>query len=654
MKTEGNKKSISTIHKKISELPTAAILLDDHDMPIFFNKEFCKLTGYQNYELFGMTEVHFEQEKDTDFDSVFGEELEICNLRHKNGKLIPVLKKEQECKIEDINHKIILYFFLSSQHNQVTLSNYEEEILMARNTALGNESELKAIFDNVPSIVALLDSEQRIIRINNKGLIAFKLSESEIIGQNLCEVLNCVEETMIKTVRSPNRSCAECILREVFERTIHDNEEINKKEISLSYLNDGKVQRRTILISTSHVQKHGKPLYLATVDDITVRKKMEKELIRAKEKAEESERLKTAFLENMSHEIRTPMNGLLGFANLLEKENLSIDQRKKFLEIIKKSGNRLMHTIDKIVEMSKLDSGVSTIEIGKFNLNAELDNFIKNYGLKETSENVIFVNNLEKNEEEIYLETDMSRLFQILKYLLDNAFKYTEKGFVILDVLPDKDFISFSVKDTGIGISDKNQKEIFKPFRQGQGLANAINEGNGLGLAIVKKLLHKLGGSIWLESTPGKGSCFYFSIPCSSNVQIIRDQQEKPAHKLKTDRTILIAENSSDDYKRIKSLISNELLNTIHAGSVEEAVKKTSRNKKIKLVIINCEMIIGNERIDEIMHFFTSKLPVIAYGERRLNGFSNEWKKNENIEFLNRPLEQDALMQKIRKYLREK
>ena len=654
MKTQGNKKSISTILKKINELPTSAILLDNEGNIIFSNVEFCKLTGHQNSELSKTTDVILEKEKEADSDSIFGEDIEICNLQHKSGKLIPVLKKEQDHKIEDIYHKVILFFTLSSYNNQEALQRYEEEILETRNIALENESELKAIFDNVPSIVVLFDAEKRIIRINNKGLIAFKASESEIIGKNLCEVLNCVEEPKIKTGKNLDNCCSECILRKVFERTIHNNEEINKKEISLSYLNNGKVQKRTILISTSLLLKHNKPLYLATVDDITIRKKMEKELIRAKDKAEESERLKTAFLENMSHEIRTPMNGLLGFANLLEKDNLSGDQRRRFVEIINTSGNRLMQTMDKIVEMSKLDSGVSTIEPGKFNLKPELNSFIKNYGLKENSENVIFVNNFEKNEKEIFVETDMTRLFQILKYLLDNAFKYTQKGFVILDGLPEKDFIIFSVKDTGIGISEENQKEIFKPFRQGQGPENSINEGNGLGLAIVKKLVEKLGGSLWLKSTPGKGSCFSFSIPYSSDIHPKYEQQENHAYKLKTDRTILIAENSSDDYNRIKSLISSEVLNTIHVKSIEEAVKITSRNKKIELIIINYGMLTGNERINEIMHFFAKNLPVIAYGEKKPNGAGNEWEKNENVEFIGKPLEQELFLKGIRKHLKEK
>lgn len=237
-----------------------------------------------------------------------------------------------------------------------------------------------------------------------------------------------------------------------------------------------------------------------------------------KERAEESEQLKSAFLMNMSHEIRTPMNSIIGFSEFLKDPDLSIEKRNKFVDVIIVSGNRLLRTINDIVDISKLEANQVELMFNKVAVDATLKEIIEiqkdtnpNFKKKNISLNL----NLPKSSTEISVNTDEDRLVQIINNLINNAIKFTGKGFIeigySIEKISDKTYLQFYVKDSGIGIPKEKSDLIFNRFSQiGE---KYFKEGNGLGLSICKGLVTLLKGDIWLTSEPNKETTFYFTIP---------------------------------------------------------------------------------------------------------------------------------------------
>jgi len=257
--------------------------------------------------------------------------------------------------------------------------------------------------------------------------------------------------------------------------------------------------------------------FVAVKEDITEEKRIIKELEEAKERAEESDRLKSSFLANMSHEIRTPMNGIIGFSQLLKEKEFPREKQNEFLDIIYSKTQRLLRIINDIVDISKMD--VNQLSLHKENvcLNEILQKLYETYKRKISQSGKkdleITVNSPLKHNES-YITTDPQRLEQILDNLLSNAIKFTDKGSIELGYTrQSSDNLLFFVKDTGIGISRKNQELIFHRFRQVDDTAHREYEGTGLGLTISKNLVELMGGAMWIDSAEGEGSALYFTLP---------------------------------------------------------------------------------------------------------------------------------------------
>jgi len=239
-------------------------------------------------------------------------------------------------------------------------------------------------------------------------------------------------------------------------------------------------------------------------------------LLAAKHKAEESERLKSAFLANMSHEIRTPMNGILGFTSLLGEPDLEVKERQEYLNMIQKSGVRMLDTINDIIEFSRIESGFIDLDFRDTYINEQIE-YVYNFFKRDADIKCIgFSIKNPLSFEESLIKTDSKKLFIILSNLVKNAIKFTDFGTVELGYIIKPDVIEFFVKDTGIGIPLDRQKAIFERFIQADIEDKKAHQGSGLGLSIAKSYVDALGGKIWLESTPGKGSSFYFTIPRST------------------------------------------------------------------------------------------------------------------------------------------
>jgi len=256
-----------------------------------------------------------------------------------------------------------------------------------------------------------------------------------------------------------------------------------------------------------------KDYFIAVFDVITERKKNEQELISAKEKAEESDRLKTAFLNNISHEIRTPFNGILGFLSILQDDELPREERDEYIGIINQSAERLMNTINEIVEISQIQAGKTEVTLAETNIDLLTGELNDRFKKDANTQGLEFIINNELPSGMGSFSTDSTKLNTILSNLISNALKFTKTGSVILQICKNNDYLEFSVKDTGIGIPENQKLAIFERFIQVDISRTRQFEGLGLGLSITKFYIEMLGGTIWLESEENKGSTFHFTLP---------------------------------------------------------------------------------------------------------------------------------------------
>lgn len=267
-----------------------------------------------------------------------------------------------------------------------------------------------------------------------------------------------------------------------------------------------------------HADKNQSIVWDGIIVDITARKKFEKELIKAKERAEESDMLRSSFLANMSHEIRTPMNGIVGFLSFIEREDLSTEKRQAYTRIIRSNVQQLLQLIEDIIDISKIDAHQLPLHSIRFNLNTlldELEIFFQDFIVEKDKKLELFLDRSRFVSPGI-IESDPVRVRQVVSNLIGNAVKFTDKGYIRFgyELTDDSSHLYFFVEDTGIGVPEAKQEYIFERFRQAcDEKTRAEYGGTGLGLAISKNLVEMMGGQIGVNSKAGTGSTFYFTLP---------------------------------------------------------------------------------------------------------------------------------------------
>ena len=357
--------------------------------------------------------------------------------------------------------------------------------------------------------------------------------------------------------------------------------------------------------------------FVAVKEDITEKKKLWGQLIDAKEKAEESDRLKSCFLANISHEIRTPMNGILGFSKLLREPLLSGKEKEQYIELIHESGKRMLSIINNLIDISRIETGELSLYPDKTSVNKIIEKIHADFFEQAQEKNLTFSAEAGLSAKESLIVTDKVRLSQVLSHLVGNALKYTREGEVVFGYRKEGEMLEFYVRDTGIGIPDDQQGKIFEHFRQVSLDATREYEGAGLGLSLSKKLVEMLGGTIRVDSIPGKGSSFYFTIPYDShlvsNPLLKQDMQEDTNGMFFSGLPVLVVDDDSISRLLLKGILSNQKVNVILAKNGKEAVEKVQKVPDIRIVLMDMKMPVMNgyeatSRIKEIR----PELPVIA------------------------------------------
>jgi PAS domain S-box-containing protein len=400
--------------------------------------------------------------------------------------------------------------------------------------------------------------------------------------------------------------------------------------------------------------------YIAIKEDITARKNAENELIKAKEKAEESDRLKLAFLANMSHEIRTPMNGILGFTELLKAPHLSGEEQQEYIEIIEKSGKRMLNIINDIISISKVESGQIEISLSETNVNEQI-HYINTFFKPEAKQKGIQLNIAkELASKDTFIKTDREKLYAILTNLVKNAIKFTNGGSIEFGCEKKQGMLEFFVKDTGLGISNSQKKIIFERFRQANETISRSHEGSGLGLAISKAYVEMLGGKIWVKSEEGKGSTFYFTIPFQSEYKPEeKNGIEKPNSGIKAenkikDLKVLIVEDDAISKLLVTIAVKPFSKDILKVSTGFEAIEACRNNPDIDLVMMDINMPeMGGYEATKQIREFNKDLVIIAQTANGMQSDREDAIAAGCTDYISKPVNIASLGELINKYFKK-
>jgi len=608
------------IHQKID------IILSDYHLP-----------GYSGSEAMLLAKTHYPHIPFVFVSGTMGEEVAIESLL--NGATDYVLKNR-------------LVRLAPAVRRALRESQLQREYLNATDALRQREEQYRTLVEGMNEGLMLSDNDDIILFINQQTCEITGFSAEELIGKSCHKTLFDSENG--KIILKKNK------LRQQGIKDIY--------EIELTRKNRDKIWIRC----------SGTPVYdnagnvtgsVGVFENIDDRKKAEDErnrltqlLIVAKEKAEESDRLKSAFLANISHEIRTPMNGILGFAELLKIPELSPEVQEHYIDVIEKSGNRMLNIINDIVDISKIEAGQMNVHLEETDVNQLLRDLHVFFTPEANSKGLRLIVRTDLPDENSIIQTDHTKLAQILTNLIKNALKFTMEGSIefgynsteerMQGTSPQTISLKFYVKDTGAGIPKDQTDMIFERFRQGSILLTRAYEGAGLGLSISKAFVEMLGGRIWVESEIRKGSVFCFELPL--NIQQPVKSKAIDSHLINNEQRsccLLIVEDDEDSMLYLEALLEIENVSVFKANTGIKAINQVKKHPEIDLVLMDLKMpeMDGFEATRQIK-LLRPELPVIAQTAYSFNEEKEKAKQAGCDDYLSKPIKRTALIETIYKF----
>ncbi len=436
---------------------------------------------------------------------------------------------------------------------------------------------------------------------------------------------------------------------------------ISKKEpvIFESRLVTGQDKEKWVQTTLSPYIKSGKVSKIIAVDsDISALKEYEINLRQAKEKAEESDRLKTVFLGNMSHEIRTPLNGILGFSELLRIKELTDEKKDKYIKLIMSNGDQLIRIIDDIVDISLIESNqlkIYPIDFSLSKLNAEIIEFFELYKSTIEKSHVDLVTDLKIDTERDIIRSDPFRLKQVLMNIIRNGFKFTDKGYVKLGCYPSDKAIMYFVEDSGVGVEPGKKDIVFDQFRQGDESLSRKYSGTGLGLSISKGIIRKMGGKIWIDEEYTKGFRVCFTIPLVlSDVYLVKNPSglttSKSMEKIRNKR-ILIVEDHDVSYEYLVEVLKPYHAVISRANDGKKAIDLIKQQDfDMVLMDINLPVMDGVSATLEIRKF-NRVMPIIAQTAYAMESEKSNILASGCTDIISKPINSKDLLELIEQHL---
>jgi len=667
-----NEKYLATILKTTNE---GFWVINTEAKTIDANPEMCKILGCNKTEIIGKSIFDFVDEVNT---KIFKDQLKKresrvfsiyqIELKNSNGNNVPCLFKTSPnynnknvrigsfAMVTDIS--ILKNAYEMSENQNQELQKLSNELSYKNTLLIESKNRFKTLFDESPVSIWEQDFSEVLQFIKSKGIATTAIKK--YLNENLDFAVECIskikiinvnhktlellgvknKEDLITHIRKTNNIKAINIVVNEIVSIVSGNKEFIS-ETEFTHTNGTMI---TAMIKSNLIDTNGK--VIASVIDISA-------LNEAKEKSEESDRLKTEFLNNMSHEIRTPMNGILGFSEMLGEPDLDIQKRNNFVKIIQSSGKQLMHIIDDILEISSLGTKQVKVEEEEVCINDVLLELFSIFDIKAKENKTPLYLKKALSDKESTIISDKTKLNKVLSNLLENALKFTNNGFIEFgyNLKNNNTQLEIYVKDTGIGIKPEKQELIFERFAQAEKELTKKVGGLGLGLSIAKENTELLGGEISVKSEMMEGATFFVNIPFKP----VYTPNESVENNIKY--TILIAEDEEVNYIYLETILKDFMklnCDILHAKNGREAIDICQNNATINIVLMDLKMPVLNGFIaTKKIRKFRPNLPIIAQ-----TAYSTIEEKEEamNIgcnDFISKPIEKDVLMNVMNNYLNE-
>jgi len=554
-------------------------------------------------------------------------------------------------EIQVYDYKLLINGANSYFDARMAKSSNDEVLVIVRNITERKKAEIeirqreekyRSIFTNSPVGIFTFNHKSEIIDCNENFVQIIGSSREKLIGFNL--VNNLKDSKLISSIKEALQTGSSFY-------------EDNYQSVTANKITPVKVFLKIIRDADDNFIEG-----VGICEDITDQKVYEKEIINAMEKAEQSDRMKSSFMATMSHELRTPLNAVIGFSDMIDPD-IPLDQIEEYAQIISKSGKHLLTIIEDIFDITSIESGEIKPYIEKIPLlhvMNDLSRFCEDEKNRAGKNHLKISLNFPEDFRQIMISTDVSKFQKLMMHLLNNALKFTkdgsiEFGFSTVTVSKNPKNLLFFVKDSGIGIPPEKQQLVFEIFRQADETSTREFEGTGLGLSISKKLIELLGGNIWLESTVGKGSAFYFELPCldtAFNIMDLIKLQNQPKEKQFDNSIALVAEDDDTNFQLFDLLLRRKKIKVLRAKNGMEAIELFNKNPDINIVLMDINMPLMNgyeatRNLKKIRH----EIPVIAVTAYALSGDDIKAAEAGCDDYLSKPINNKLFYDTIFKYL---
>jgi len=602
---------------------------------IYYSPGWKKMLGYEYDELpndFSVWENHTKEEDAKRSwemqNKVINKELARFELefkmKHKNGHWVDILSRAEA--IFDDSGKAIR---MIGTHVDISERKKSEEKIQKLSTAI----------EQSPSVIIITDLDGKIEYVNPKFTELTGYSSEEALGQ---------KPRILKSGELPEKTY-ENLWRTLKEGKEWSGEFHNKTK-------DGTLFWEAASISPILNENGEITNYLKVAEDITERKEADQKLKLALEKAKESDTLKSAFLANMSHEIRTPMNGIMGFSSLLKQDDLNTAKQHEYVDIIERSGKRMLNTINDLIDISRIEAGQVKIDKKTINLSKLLNDMYTFFmpEAKERGLDLIYENYLDEPNTLIY--TDEDKFYSIMSNYLKNALKYTNQGHISFGYVLEKDNIELFVKDTGIGVSPDRHKAIFERFVQADLSITKPYEGAGLGLAISKAYAKMINATVRVESVEGQGSTFYLRLPFSDqnkpSLKSINGQKTMKKNVQLKDIDLLIVEDDPTSVLYLQLLLESHCKSLRVATTGNEALDLIRKHKDLDLILMDVKMPdMDGYDVTRLVRKFNTDVLIIAQTAYAMESDREKAMQAGCNAYISKPIREEELFPLISKLL---